>query len=57
MTKIISSAEMPDKGYCDQCDEPKILILLTIKGWPYKIKVCKDCMNTLGQVLVETSKL
>lgn len=49
--KILSIEEKREQAYCDQCDEPRLLLILKSKGWPYKVKICSDCLNALAKLL------
>jgi hypothetical protein len=41
---------VPEPGYCLDCDEPKNVIHIRVRGWPNKFPVCKDC---LGKMIVK----
>ena len=45
--KGLEVSMVPEPGYCLDCDEPKTVIYIRVRGWANKFPVCKDCLNKM----------
>ncbi len=47
--RIMEIATVPEAGYCVECDEPAMTVGMRFKGWPYKILLCKKCVDAVAK--------
>lgn len=40
----------PKRSYCHQCEEPKVVVEIRLRGWDHSFLLCRKCLEAIEEV-------